>query len=218
MRLWITLYRVGTHVWSVCAQVAEEGCHCVPADAWKISPRTEAVSVEMHSRLSSGRQAAIQPSWPLSKQRASQHSNEKKHLYMQNHSTEMPAAITLGWKGGFEVIRNIYTVYLKKRHEFFGSDDSRPSDDGEWGERFWGNKWKQATCQLSFLSASHNCHQQSHYAATTRCLSIFRSFFFFFFQISQKYSWPYGEGERGLKYAVSGYVNRQRIFILINTF
>lgn len=44
--------------------------------------------------------------------------------------------------------------------------------------------------------------------------AYFKSFFF----IAQKYSRPYGEGERGLKYAVSGYVNKQRIFILINTF
>lgn len=66
---------------------------CVAADDWKISPRTEAVSDVMHSRLSSWHKAAIQ--LVLSKQHASQHSNEKKHLYMQNHSTETPAAITL---------------------------------------------------------------------------------------------------------------------------
>lgn len=77
-----------------CEQVAEEGRHCVPADDRKISPRTKAVLDEMYSRLSSWRRAAIQPM--LSKQRASQHSNEEKHLYMQNHSIEMPAAITLG--------------------------------------------------------------------------------------------------------------------------
>lgn len=45
--------------------------------------------------------------------------------------------------------------------------------------------------------------------------AYFKSCYFF---IAQKYSQPYGEGERGLKYAVSGYVNRQRIFILINKF
>lgn len=37
-----------------CAKVAVEGRHCVPADDWTISLRTEAVSDEMHSRLSVG--------------------------------------------------------------------------------------------------------------------------------------------------------------------
>lgn len=77
-----------------CVQVAKEARHHVPADDWKISPRTEAVSDVMHSRLSLWRQGAIRPVLP--KQRASQHSNEKKkHLYMQNHSIETPAAFTL---------------------------------------------------------------------------------------------------------------------------